>query len=75
MKVNKISVRGNSCNFCKRGELNQYGCGLNYPYEYVWEFSSGGGGLAACICDDCLKELNTKVEQRELALINPLTQG
>lgn len=47
-----------SCNFCQKGVLNKKHNGLVYPYEYVVTFGGGkGGGLHACICEECLDEL------------------
>ena len=64
MEVEKTNVRGNGghCNFCNSGKLNKTGYGLAYPYDFVYEFArSGGNGLKASICEDCLMELNIKV--------------
>lgn len=50
-----------SCNFCNRGELNELGLGLNYPYIEVIVFSREiGGGLTPRICADCLDEFFIK---------------
>lgn len=63
MVIIKESVRKDttSCNFCQKGELNQYHNGLVYPYEHTITFSRGnGGGLCASICEECLDELYKK---------------
>ena len=60
MEIRKENVKRDttSCNFCQKGELNKNQNGLVYPYENVVTFSRGkGGGLCACICEDCLDEL------------------
>jgi len=57
----KYVIKDNeSCNFCDKGELNETGYGLKYPYQYVYLFKREGSGLQASICDECLKELNEK---------------
>lgn len=64
MLVTKKNVRMDAapCNFCDRGVLNKYGIGFNYPYEHTFEFKREGSGMLARICDDCLKELNIKIQ-------------
>ena len=62
VKISYLKFENGSCNFCNRGELNQHGRGLVYPYKFVYEFKrSNGNGLKASICEDCLMELTTKV--------------
>lgn len=62
MEVQKQGVRKDSvsCNFCRRGRLNTYHNGLNYPYEDVFIFKGHAGGLCASICQDCIDELIKK---------------
>jgi len=57
-----LKIDRGSCNFCNRGRLKDDGHGLEYPYDFVYEFiRSGGNGFKASICEDCLMELTTKV--------------
>jgi hypothetical protein len=62
MLVQKENVRkqSTSCNFCNKGELNEYHNGLVYPYENVVVFKREGNGLSAAICEECFNELITK---------------
>jgi len=65
MEIIKENVRRDttSCNFCQKGELNKNQNGLVYPYENVVTFRRGkGGGLCACICEECLDELYKKAK-------------
>jgi hypothetical protein len=62
-----------SCNFCDRGSVNTSGYGLVYPYEKVYSFKRDGTGLLAFICPDCLKELQSKVNELS-ALSSPTIQ-
>jgi hypothetical protein len=60
MDLKKEHVRkdNTSCNFCDRGELNQSGFGLVYPYEYVYTFKrTNANGIKVSMCEDCLNEL------------------
>lgn len=62
MKIEKKSVIRDrvSCNFCKKGQLDKDGKSLVYPYDEVFMFVSQDGGIAPCICQDCLNELFEK---------------
>ena len=62
MKIEKKSVISDrvSCNFCKKGQLGKDGKSLVYPYDEVFMFVSQDGGIAPCICQDCLNELFEK---------------
>ncbi len=63
MIVKKKIVRDDnvSCSFCDKGELNSSGMGLKYPYKEVYLIKREGSGAMVHICDDCLKEMNSKV--------------
>ena len=58
MEVKRINAIGNSCNFCRKGKLNESGSGLTYPYKDVLEIK--GNGVAVTMCDECVKELIEK---------------
>lgn len=64
MLVQRENVRkqSTSCNFCNKGELNEYHNGLRYPYEDVVTFKREGNGLCAAICEECLNELIAKAK-------------
>ena len=47
--------RQRSCNFCDRGILNEYGTGLDYPYDKV--FLLEGRTMSVTICEDCLNKI------------------
>lgn len=54
---------GVGCNFCNRGKMAGTGIGLVFPYDFIHTICRGdsGPGLKAKICEDCVKELFTKL--------------
>ena len=65
--VNKKTLDGGSCNFCKRGEVSAEG--LIFTYEYVYEIT-GGSNLAIRICQECFDDLkgfnNIKIDTEKI---------
>ena len=68
MKVEIIDVKKQlcSCNFCKRGTLNERGTGLVYPYDVVYCLSGDKGGVTAHACKECLDSLITGLNNLNL---------
>ena len=63
IKIENVVRDYTSCNFCNRGELNDSGKGLKYPYESVISFTREyGGGIKVSICKSCLDELISKTK-------------
>jgi hypothetical protein len=59
MKIEKMTLKeaGCSCNFCKRGVLDEGVAFLKYPYQYVYLFQrDSGSGMTAFICENCLSQ-------------------
>jgi len=67
MDIVRTTVRKEgSCNFCNRGELIDFYPLLKYPYEHVTTLTrSSNNGVKVTICDDCLKELNEKLNSAD----------
>jgi len=74
MKVERLDiVIAGSCNFCSRGKIRDIGLRppnaniIVYPNKEVTVLcNENGGGLKACICDDCLEELYAKSKMEQL---------
>ena len=62
VKLKNVIKDNTSCNFCNKGELNDIGDNLIYPYKTIYVFQRGNNSLEAAICDECFEELYIKVK-------------
>ena len=54
IRINKRSLDGGSCNFCKQGKVSD--SGLVFPYDFIYEIT-GDSNLSVRICQKCFTEI------------------
>ena len=54
LSITKKSIHYTSCNFCRKGTLNNEGTGLDFPYDFVFELCSPKL-FRTEICEDCVQ--------------------